>query len=467
MKCPRCGKTIPQGCQFCPYCGTPLAAARLRPVIQREVPSRRRPRRGFRWILVPVLALAVALGVTLLAWPLVWPQAQPAPAARSRPTPTLSSPADGAQAVPITPTLAWEPLAGVEAYHLQVAKDSNFSERVCDWPNLPHTSVAVGALDGGTQYWWRVGVNGEAGPVWSPAWSFVTAAVPPAAPVLYSPADQATGVDVTPALAWKASAGAVAYNVEVAGDPDFTALVYQKADLPTTTDVVMGGLARGTRYWWRVAAENEAGVGPWSAAWSFTTQAAGPLAPLLSSPANGARGVPVAPTLSWKVSGGASSYLVQISRNVQFTQIASGYRLSGARNTSVTVGPLAAGTQYWWRVKAGSAAGDSPWSAVWTFTTGTVPAAPNLISPAYGALRVSVSPTLRWSSSLGAASYRVQVSPNPSFKTLAFDRAGITGTAIAVTGLSPNTEYWWRVSASNAVGTSAWSLPAWNFTTGP
>src|SRR5262249_18049918 len=41
---------------------------------------------------------------------------------------------------------------------------------------------------------------------------------------------------------------------------------------------------------------------------------------------------------------------------------------------------------------------------------------------------------------------------------------GVSTTSYAVTGLSPGTAYFWRVSASNDAGTSAYS-PAWSFTT--
>ncbi len=92
------------------------------------------------------------------------------------------------------------------------------------------------------------------------------------------------------------------------------------------------------------------------------------------------------------------------------------------------------------------------------------PAAPALSSPADGATGVSIPATLSWNSSSGATSYTVQVSTDPLFSTFAYNASGITTTSTSVGGLNGNTLYYWRVNASNAGGTSAWST-TWSFTT--
>ena len=98
------------------------------------------------------------------------------------------------------------------------------------------------------------------------------------------------------------------------------------------------------------------------------------------------------------------------------------------------------------------------------FTTATIPAAPTLSSPTNGATGVSTSPTLTWNTSSGATSYRLQVSTSSAFSTLTIDQNGITTTSLAISGLANGTLYYWRVNATNSVGTSGWSS-VWNFTT--
>ena len=190
-----------------------------------------------------------------------------------------------------------------------------------------------------------------------------------------------------------------------------------------------------------------------------------PAAPSLSSPANGAIGVSTSPTLSWGASSGATSYVVEVSTNTGFSPVTYTATVTG---TSAVVSPaLANSTTYYWHVKATNTYGSSLYSTSWSFTTtapGTVPAAPSLSSPADLATGVSTSPTLSWTASTGATSYTAQVSTDITFATLVVNRAGITTTSTAVTGLANNTKYYWRVNATNTYGTSAWSATR-SFTT--
>ena len=97
------------------------------------------------------------------------------------------------------------------------------------------------------------------------------------------------------------------------------------------------------------------------------------------------------------------------------------------------------------------------------------PAAPALSSPADGAVDVALAPTLAWIAwiaSAGATNYRLQVSTGSAFSSTIFDQSGISATSAGVTGLSAGTQYFWRVSATNAGGSSAFSAP-FGFTTAP
>lgn len=91
----------------------------------------------------------------------------------------------------------------------------------------------------------------------------------PGTPMLSTPAADALGVAITPLLSWEASEQAHTYLVEVDddadfGSPEFSATVRGTSALAT-------GLASGTRYHWRVTAENSCQAGTASAPRSFTT----------------------------------------------------------------------------------------------------------------------------------------------------------------------------------------------------
>ncbi len=193
------------------------------------------------------------------------------------------------------------------------------------------------------------------------------------------------------------------------------------------------------------------------------SQVTAPVAPTLVSPANGATGVVVNPTLTWNSSSGATSYRLQVSADSTFATTT--YDASGLTTTSKSISGLANLTKYYWRVDATNAGGTSGWSTLWNFTTiVTAPPAPTLSSPANGSTGVSTNSTVTWNPSTGATSYRVQVSADSTFATTTYDTSGVTATSKIVSGLTNLTKYYWRVDATNAGGTSGWST-LWNFMT--
>ncbi|HEY6193966.1 MAG TPA: fibronectin type III domain-containing protein [Candidatus Eisenbacteria bacterium] len=305
---------------------------------------------------------------------------------------------------------------------------------------------------------------------------------PPPSPTLLSPANGATGVDPQATLSWTTSSSANNYRLQVATDAGFSSMVVDQQGF-TAGSADSLGLAGNTQYFWRVSAKNAGGPSPFSAPWSFSTGAAAPpppppppppapAAPTLSSPADGAVDVAVNPTLGWNASTGADSYRVQVSTSSTFgTTVVD---QSGIAATSDAISGLAAGTQYFWRVNATNAGGTSAFSTAFSFTTAAAapppppppaaPAPPTLSSPANGTTGVAVNPTLSWNASTGADSYRVQVSTSSTFGTTVVNQAGITATSDAITGLTAGTQYFWRVNATNAGGTSAFST-VFHFTT--
>lgn len=95
----------------------------------------------------------------------------------------------------------------------------------------------------------------------------------------------------------------------------------------------------------------------------------------------------------------------------------------------------------------------------------TAPATPILSSPTDGATGLARNPRLKWLRSLVTSSYRVQLSTSSSFATTIIDSSGVKDSSIIFPGLAALTTHYWRVSATNAAGTSAFSS-AWQFTTG-
>lgn len=102
-------------------------------------------------------------------------------------------------------------------------------------------------------------------------------------------------------------------------------------------------------------------------------------------------------------------------------------------------------------------------------TTMPLPLAPTLLLPVNGATGVSITPLLDWNDVMSASSYRIQITTgadSTTFATPIWDTTGVTVSQvnIPVGKLSQVTKYYWRVNATNIIGTGQW-CPAWNFTT--
>jgi hypothetical protein len=105
------------------------------------------------------------------------------------------------------------------------------------------------------------------------------------------------------------------------------------------------------------------------------------------------------------------------------------------------------------------------------YSTGTPPPTepdpPTLASPMDGATGASLNPVLSWNSVSNADSYKLQVASDAGFTSLVADLTGLTETTRAVGPLTTETQYYWRVRGTNAVGDGAWSVIRSFTTRGP
>lgn len=187
----------------------------------------------------------------------------------------------------------------------------------------------------------------------------------------------------------------------------------------------------------------------------------------LLSPSNGAIGVTGTPAFSWEESFGTTGYTVQVSKDSAFATTV--VNQSGVSGTSLSPGvTLDPGETYFWRVIAERPDGDvSATGSPWSFTTvSSTPGSFTLTAPANSATGVSVAPTFSWTSSPGAASYRLQVATDAGLNSVVADQSGIltTSQASPVT-LQPATVYFWQVIAESTNNVIATGAP-FTFTTG-
>jgi len=87
-------------------------------------------------------------------------------------TASLSSPANGATNVPLSPTFTWSGTG--TSYFIEIATDAGFTN-IVDSATTSDTSYTSIPLSGNTTYYWRVTADNPCGDGVSQTWSFTTA----------------------------------------------------------------------------------------------------------------------------------------------------------------------------------------------------------------------------------------------------------------------------------------------------
>jgi hypothetical protein len=189
-------------------------------------------------------------------------------------TPSLVVPYNGQTGVSTNLTLDWSDVSGATLYDVEVCRDIGCSSVVGSASVNSSEWTVSPTLYQGRQYYWRARARNSCGfGSWSSVWSFSTCTTP-GTPSLVSPENGQTGVSTTPTLDWRDVSAATSYDVEVCSGSGSSSGVWS-ASVNSSHWKVSPALDQGTRYYWRVKANNPCGSGFWSSVWSFTTQMQG------------------------------------------------------------------------------------------------------------------------------------------------------------------------------------------------
>jgi hypothetical protein len=190
-----------------------------------------------------------------------------------------------------------------------------------------------------------------------------------------------------------------------------------------------------------------------------------PLAPADDAPAGGnlAGGAVSGVVLTWQLLPGAATYTWQLSPNSSFSVMPNGFS-GNTSGTSVPAPALVPAGIYYWRVRAASPL-YSPWSAVWSFSTPSPPAAigtPQLQAPSQGNVNAALEPLFQWSAMTGATGYELVVSRSQDFSNPVISKTGSQSVSsnswASDVSLAYSTLYYWRVRAVTAAGAGPWSV---------
>lgn len=263
-----------------------------------------------------------------------------------------------------------------------------------------------------------------------------------------------------PVLSWRASSGAVSYQVQLDDDETFASPTFSVS----TTNVAYAWtkvVPPGTQFWRVRAVDEDRRSSSWATEQLSVSRTP---APTSASPADGAVLAQPAdpPLLEWSVAPGAESYVVQLDDEDGF---ADPTEYETGTTSLVVPDPLSPGKDYFWRVKAVRSNGvESSFSTTRDFQVGPL-AVPEVLSPDSSATNDLTDVVLDWEPVPGARYYELQVSTDDDFAdaTIIDSRTKLTGTRYSPRVTYDNNQYYWRVRAVSSDSTvkSDWS-PAVN-----
>ena len=362
--------------------------------------------------------------------------------------PSDPSPSNSSTQISVNALLFWGNCSNTSSYDVYLNTSPSFGSPIYS----PTTNSCTPTLNSFTKYYWKVVAKNSCGSNnSSPIWNFTTACAIPSTPGSPSPADALSGVSVNPDLDWSDCSYATYYQVycDINSSPSTLVGTTNYSTLTLPTRII------NTTYYWRVVAKNGCPAGSTNGStWSFTTGTGCtvPSKPQAVSPGNGSANISTIVALNWSACTNASSYDVYLgtSETPVFNRSTTSTTYSVSLNYS---------TRYYWKVVANGSCGTNA-SEIWSFTTtcATIPARPQILYPANGAVNLSMSVTLNWSACTNASSYDVYLGTS---STPAFNRS-TTNTSYSVS-LNYSTRYYWQVVANNSCGTNASDI--WSFTT--
>lgn len=181
------------------------------------------------------------------------------------------------------------------------------------------------------------------------------------------------------------------------------------------------------------------------------------MAPRLYYPADGIVSPAVDTTFRWSTCWHEAddAYRLEVSTDPGFATI--DYSFDGLAESSLRPDPPLPPGDYFWRVKAFRAAGDSTeYSEVYSLSLGcSGGAAPTLVYPAANDSVETTSVALDWADVGDALGYGLQVAMDAGFTSLIVDTEVVSSEFVAE--LADSTQYYWRVNSTNACATGAWA----------
>ncbi|WP_194974087.1 LamG-like jellyroll fold domain-containing protein [Aquiflexum lacus] len=370
-------------------------------------------------------------------------------------SPTL--PKNNETVSPVDISFAWQPLSNAQAYRLQISKNSDFSSNVITINNIKNYSLVYPELDANSTFFWRIRASNTSGNgQYSAVLSFKTGNTNtvPGRTILLSPETQKEGVGLSPIFKWAKVPNADSYRLQVSIASDFSSYVINQSNIELT-EYQSIKLQENKTYYWRVRASNAIGNGSNSLSGSFKTLSNSntPKAIIPVSPLNNVLISPLLIHLNWVEEPSAETYQIQVATDSNFNNRI--YTNSDLTESPLVIPNLDSNKTYYWRIRGRNRSGAGIYSSINTFKTSSYPSPPEqveIISPENDINVFDTKISFLWKEEPIAQSYRLQLSTSSNFNSFVSNIGNLKNTTYTISNLSSNTQYFWRVIASNEAG---------------
>jgi len=200
------------------------------------------------------------------------------------------------------------------------------------------------------------------------SWSFKTIVQKPLTPLLVSPVNSDSIVDVSPLFTWNSAERAEVYEWQVSSTDNFSNIVRSQLNLIDTSFTPLVALDPLTNYWWKVRSKNAAGESEWSEEFNFTTKAE---TPEIVFPDTALTNLSTSLTFKWKSVHALVRYEVALSLDSLFISSVVDSLVS---DTLLQVKGLLADTSYYFKLRINDVRGLSDFTESLAFRTRPDPA---------------------------------------------------------------------------------------------
>ena len=328
-------------------------------------------------------------------------------------------------------------------YELQIAEDAGFAvihAFVTQLGAAEYTLTVAQEVSDGIQYFWRVVAEDDAGQTQTSnsVYEFsLTDVYPPPLPIAIYPADGATVINPAVTFDWSSvqDSNGVTYDLEIADIADFSNIVITQPGLADSFHTLTGAqvLTRGTTYYWRLRVVDGLGNEDFTAGWSFTLR------------------------------DKDVEYALDIATDQGFGVIVVGKdQLTSPEYDLQPFEGLTEGVLYYWHVTATDIAGNTAVSNA-DFTLQLAdsfpPSLPALLYPLADAEMANDRVSFVWSQAQDPSApveYTLYIATDANFTNTILTEAvqGTSWTLNQGTALARGGEYWWRISAADALNNS-------------